>query len=264
MLVYIRMVDRLSGSESFLSIEYNVCGINSNTNDKPVISGNTSSNDIIYILEFILVSHAKKNKTKQTKNIWILILHQSSTNQTANTHILAIAMLQCFYFTHGAQRNFAMFCPEWYFFDGHHFARCQILCFQYHSMNAFANFLYIFISSICTVCHSDRSAAASNHNLYGNIEKMYRTLNNCPAFVLLLFLFSLFTSRNHNNSCICTQSVIWANRHTQSIVSPCDNVVPLHTFSMSHTPSYIIYWFVRNWNMPLFIIWMFSIDLFAF
>lgn len=44
MVVYDRMVDRLNGIDSFFNIEYNVCGINSNTNDNPVISGNTSSN----------------------------------------------------------------------------------------------------------------------------------------------------------------------------------------------------------------------------
>lgn len=48
MLVYDRMVDRLNGIDSFFNTEYNVCGINSNTNDNPVISGNTSNNDIIY------------------------------------------------------------------------------------------------------------------------------------------------------------------------------------------------------------------------
>lgn len=92
MLVYIRMVDRLSGSKSFLSIEYNVCGINSNTNDKPVISGNTSSNDIIYILEFILVSHAKKTKQNKPKTFeyWYCINHQRIKQQ-----ILTYLQSQC-------------------------------------------------------------------------------------------------------------------------------------------------------------------------
>lgn len=47
MLEYERTVDRLSGSASGRNFEYNVCGMNSSTNDKPVKSGNTSNRDII-------------------------------------------------------------------------------------------------------------------------------------------------------------------------------------------------------------------------
>lgn len=90
MLVYIRMVDRLSGTESFFSIEYNVCGINSNTNDKPVISGKTSSNDIICILEFILISHAKTNKQTKTFEYSYCISHQQ-----INQQILTYVQSQC-------------------------------------------------------------------------------------------------------------------------------------------------------------------------
>lgn len=51
MLEYERTVDRLSGSASGRNFEYNVCGINSSTNDKPVKSGKTSNKDIIWKIQ---------------------------------------------------------------------------------------------------------------------------------------------------------------------------------------------------------------------
>lgn len=102
--VYERTVERLSGSASGRSFEYNVCGMNSSTNVNPVKSGKTSISESIY------------------NEMEVNVIHFSSLSNW--THVGTIAVLQCFDFTQSTERHFAMFGAQGDLLQSHHLIRC--------------------------------------------------------------------------------------------------------------------------------------------